>query len=106
MAAVFSGRRRHPLTSGTNRALAGIQTCAVIACASKIDMNLCGKLYPESTHTFNRFQFVNLEISGYFPKRDILVMPNSVTNMMMPLSPKEFSFTTNKFDKNAPKGIV
>lgn len=84
--AVFSGHRRYRTIKGLQT---GQEVCSLIACTEMDAKNSCGIRL--STQTVqDRYIFKKLSLETIIPVTYMKVMPNTLTNDLLPLTATEF----------------
>lgn len=72
-------------------ATGGIHTCSIIACSNST-ISGCGVRFSSQTEDSSQITFNKISISGSFPTKNALTMPNAVNNLIMPIDIDDFSY--------------
>ncbi|XP_031634766.1 vanin-like protein 1 isoform X2 [Contarinia nasturtii] len=83
---VFSGRRKH----GTiENLLTGQDICGLVACTDRNSKHSCGIRLP-TAQVQNRYHFKKLHLRTVLSITHMKIMPNTLTQQLLPLKPMEF----------------
>lgn len=72
-------------------ATGGIHTCSIIACSNST-ISGCGVRFTNQTEDSSQIKFNKISITGNFPTKNSLTMPNAVNNLIMPINLDDFVY--------------
>lgn len=80
-------------------ATGGIHTCSIIACSNST-ISGCGVRYAVQTEDSSQITFNKISITGSFPTKNAMTMPNAVNNLIMPINIDDFIYVEDPYTEN------